>query len=124
MKVIAAAALIASSFTPVVFPPFVSAAAANPSNGNLCNLTQSASSGWSCQEVSGTSTYYSVGQSTAAGGDLATTCQDYVRTTGDYVGVNPAGHAVGAFSTNSVTTDTPVGGPYDGTYTGCNYPEQ
>jgi hypothetical protein len=58
------------------------------------------------------------------GGDLSLTCQDYVLTTADYTGINPGGHAVGAFSSAGVTTDEPVGGPYDGTYTGCHYPEQ
>lgn len=120
MKIIAAAALIASSFTPITLPLLVAAAAANPSNGNSCNFTMSSSAGWSCENTSSSDTYYSVGQGSLSGGDLEVTCQDYVRTNSSGQGYNPAGHAVPAFSSSS-TSDTPIGSPYT-TSGGCNYP--
>jgi hypothetical protein len=117
MRIIAAAALIASSFTPVALPPLVSAAAADSVDGSNCNLTQSASSGWTCDQQSSSDTYYSIGQGSFDG----ITCQDYRRTTSTYVGVNSGGRAVNHFSGTS-STDVPVGDPYFTDFSGCNYP--
>jgi hypothetical protein len=118
MKLIATAALIASSFTPLATPLLVTAATAKPAS-NFCGVS---SPQWTCDAQNASETYYSDAQTTASGGDIQVTCQDYVRTTADYVGINPAGRESSHFSNPDVTTDMPVGGPYDGTWSGCNYP--
>jgi hypothetical protein len=120
MKIIASVALIASSFTPVAFPPLVAAAVANPSNCNACNMPMPSSAGWSCQSSS--TTYYSHSELTGdpTNGDFSITCQDY-EDTGPSLGINPAGNAVPAFS-SAGGTGTPIGGPYPGTDGACNYP--
>lgn len=122
MKIIAAAALLASSFTPMAIPGFVSEAAATPVSLSNCNIHASAKSGWVCDERISSQIYYSDAQTSAAGGDITTTCQDYVRTTADYVAINPAGRPSATFTQSGVTTDATDGGQYDGTLSGCNYP--
>jgi hypothetical protein len=117
MKIFAAAALIASSFTPVALPAFVSAAAADAVDGSFCNLRAPASSGWACDQRVSSVIYYSEGQATFD----SVTCYDFARTSADYVGINPGGREMGNFSYSGVNTDTLLA-VYDGSYTGCNYP--
>jgi len=124
MKIIAAAALIASTFTPVAFPPLVSAAAADTVDNGNCGIRAPAQSGWTCDQRVSSQTYYSKAELTGdpVGGDLSTTCTDYLRTTADYVGISPSGRPIAAFTFTGVTSDDQLGTPYDGTNTGCNYP--
>ena len=50
MKTIAAATLIASSFTPIAFPPLVAPAAAESVDGSYCNLSrEQVLDGWTCE---------------------------------------------------------------------------
>ena len=130
MKIIAAAALIASSFTPAALPIFVSAAGATTVDGSFCNLTtKQLAKGWSCDQRSRTDNYYSVGaQNGGIGCEINTnichysyTCQDYAESTTIYVGVNPARRDDPLHTVTGDTTNVAVGGSYD-RWDGCNYP--
>ena len=130
MKIIAAAALIASSFTPAALPIFVSAAGATTVDGSYCQLTtKQLAKGWRCDQRSRTDSNYSVG---APNGDIGCeigtnichdfyTCQDYAESTTIYVGVNPARRDDPLHTFTGDTTTIAVGGSYDH-WGGCNYP--
>jgi hypothetical protein len=126
MKIIAAAALISSSFTPIALPPLLSAAAAQSVDLGLCAIRAPTQSGWTCDQRVSSQTYYSKSEQTGdpVSGDLRTTCTDYVRTTADYVGINPNGRPTAVFTFTGVTSDDQLGSPYDGTNGGCTYPIQ